>query len=575
MTPPKKKSVPKTGKKSRSGTGPSKTGSGKPASRSSAARKKSSAKSNTTGRHIAFAFILGLLLASAFFIFLKPDTPQEPQSVSSVSRTEKGTSSKRSLPKVTEDKAKKTAQATSPKSGASKAQPRVSVGKDSEGPQTGSGKTASEAVAPPVQGQTVPPSPPPSGNEGKNATGTPLGGAPDEGKANGDEKAIESASRAVVGSLIDHTALPYEEPLGANLQDQVRQIDYALIQAARLKKLPAGSMRQVAMEDRTEGKEQYHFQVIEILCGPSADVYVRSVRECLEAWAEKARLVRDGKKNQWSISVNGARTHVLRLYPGLKDFPPLTGTPGAPGTPGTWDEPQPRKGLDKARVRQPGEPALLVIVMDDLGASSKALDSLMRLDFPVTFAFWPHGAHTREGARAAHFAGHEILVHQPMEPLGYPKVKPGPRVLLMGMNDREIRETVRSSLEAVPYAVGLNNHMGSRFTQHRQGVDAVLYVLRERGMFMLDSVTHGRSVFWDRARALGVKNYKRNVFLDVVASRKEILAQLRHAERIALLTGQAVAIGHPLPETLAALQEWQKIRSREVRIVRLRDLQQE
>ena len=570
MTPPKKKSAPKTGKKSRSGTGSGKTGSGKPASRKSAARKKSSAKSDTTGRHIALAFMVGLLLASAFFIFLKPDTPQESKSVSSVSRAEKETVSKRSLPKTSEDNAKKMARTTPPKSGAGKAQPKVSADKDSEGAQTGSDKAASKTVTPPVQGQTVPPSPPPSGKGGKNATGALVDGATDEDKDNGGEKAIQSASKTVVGSLIDHTALPYEEPLGANLQDQVRQIDYALIQAARLKKLPAGAMRQVAMADRTRGKEQYHFQIFEILCGSSADAYVRSVRESLEAWTEKARLVRDGKKNQWAISVNGTRTHVLRLYPGLKHFPSPTGTPETPGT-----REEPLKGLDKARVRQPGEPALLVIVMDDLGASSKALDSLMKLDFPVTFAFWPHGAHTREGARAAHFAGHEILVHQPMEPLGYPKVKPGPRVMLMGMSDSEIRETVRSSLEAVPYAVGLNNHMGSRFTQHRQGVDTVLHVLRDRGMFMLDSVTHGRSVFWDRARALGVKNYKRNVFLDVVASRKAILAQLRQAERIALLSGQAVAIGHPLPETLGALQEWQKIRSKEVRIVRLRDLQQE
>lgn len=553
MAPPKKKSGSRTGGKSKAGASSTRASkSGKTVSRGGA--RKKSAKGGAAGRPIAIAFILGLLLASAFFLFLRPDAPQGPKSVQSVSRTEKGVISKSSLPKIPEDKAKQAAKKTPPKKDESgkKTSPSIAAADRQESPAKGAaGKNASEKAAT-AKGQ---PAPSPAAKDAAELK-TP------EKK----EQAGTKESGSIAAALVDLKSLPYEESLSAHIQDQVRQIDYALIQAARLKKLPAGAMRQVRMEDRAKGKEHYHFQVIEVLPGPSADVYIRSVEECLGAWAEKASLKKSSKKNQWSIFVNGVQTHVLRLYPGRKSFAPLTGAAK------TEDA---QKGLGKTRVRQAGEPAKLVIVMDDLGASSKALQRLIKLNFPVTCAFWPHGAHTKEGARAAHAAGQEILAHQPMEPVGYPEVKPGPNVLLVGMSAAQIQEIVKKNLALVPHAVGLNNHMGSRFTQHSREVDAVLYVLRDYGLFMLDSVTHGRTIFMDRAKKLGVKHYRRNVFLDVEPTRAGVLAQLKQAERIALLTGHAVAIGHPLPETLAALQEWQNTRNKEVQVVRLRDLPQE
>jgi len=226
----------------------------------------------------------------------------------------------------------------------------------------------------------------------------------------------------------------------------------------------------------------------------------------------------------------------------------------------------------RPRSRSAGEIPKLAIVIDDLGANERAVRQLLDLDFPVSFAFLPHGKHTRAGARAAHAKGREVLVHQPMEPIGYPKVKPGPDALLTGMGERQIRRILEASIAAVPHAVGLNNHMGSRFTQQADGVRVVIRVLKERGLFALDSLTHKDSVFADQGGRLGIERYSRNVFLDAAPSREQILEELRRAEAIALLTGQAVAIGHPHPETLAALKDWERLRNRDVRIVRLREL---
>ena len=391
-----------------------------------------------------------------------------------------------------------------------------------------------------------------------------------------------AAEGAVASALIDLKALPYEESLNASLDERIRQVDYALMQAAWLRKIPAAGLRLVSVEDRLEGVEPYQFQIIDILPGKKAREYTDALKSCLAAWAEGA-VLNEQSDNRWLIVVNGVETHHIRLFPGSREFPPLPGHSGQSPPAQTASVPYPagipsgsalpgRSGLERPSLRAPGEPARMVIVMDDLGASHAAVQQLLALDYPVTFAFWPHGEHTTADARAAHRAGREILIHQPMEPLGYPRVRPGPNPLLVGMPADRIQAILEESIAVVPHAVGLNNHMGSRFTQHAAGVDVVAATLKRHGFFALDSLTHNRSVFAAEARRYGLATYQRNVFLDVTASRSKILDELQRAEHIALLTGQSIAIGHPLPETLAALKEWQRLRNKEVRLVRLQDL---
>lgn len=385
---------------------------------------------------------------------------------------------------------------------------------------------------------------------------------------------------AVASALMDLRSLPYEEQLALSLDELVRQADYALLQAATQQKLAPAALRVARTEDRRKGSEAYHFQTVDILPGSKAAPFVTSLRGYLRNWSDGAA-IRESGSNRWTLSVNGVDTHVLRLYPGHRSFPasqdagqsqtvqPSEG--GLATSPETGSTP----AMARPRLRRQGEEPKLVIVMDDLGASRSAVHDLLALNYPVTFAFWPHGGHTREGALAAHAKGREIIVHLPMEPIGYPKVKPGPNVLLTSMDASRIRAITEGAIRAVPHATGLNNHMGSRFTQHAPGVDVVLEVLRRRGLFMLDSLTHSRSLFAAEAKRLGIGHHRRNVFLDVTHSKAKVLEALRKAEHIAQISGQAVAIGHPLPETLAALKDWQRMRDKSVRIVRLSDLVQE
>ncbi len=86
-----------------------------------------------------------------------------------------------------------------------------------------------------------------------------------------------------------------------------------------------------------------------------------------------------------------------------------------------------------------------------------------------------------------------MLLHLPMEPHGYPHPDPGPGALLAGMPPEELRQVLLADLATVPGAAGANNHMGSRLSEDEGALAVILAVLRERGLFFLDSYTSPRT----------------------------------------------------------------------------------
>ena len=361
-------------------------------------------------------------------------------------------------------------------------------------------------------------------------------------------------------ALSDMAGLPYEEFLAAPLADGVKQADYALVQAMLKLGLPASAITLAHAEFRHQGDQAYQYQVLRIGMDKDSAAFAAALKEALAAWAHDAALfpLRD---NAWGVSVAGIPTHELVLVP----YDPASVWPAGPTTPAG---PAPWRPVP----RSPGSEALLVIVIDDLGESMRAARTLADLPYPVTCAVWPDSSHAREVAELAHGSGLEVIVHQPMEPMDYPAVSPGPNAILLTTSAFDAANIVRRSLSRVPHAVGLNNHMGSRLTGNAAALRPVIDVLANRSLLALDSLTHPTSVFYQEAKAAGIPALRRDVFLDVDPAKTAVLAQLAKAERVALLTGRAIAIGHPLPGTLEALVEWGRIRNTEIRIVTLRDL---
>lgn len=202
-----------------------------------------------------------------------------------------------------------------------------------------------------------------------------------------------------------------------------------------------------------------------------------------------------------------------------------------------------------------GERPIIAVVIDDLGLNRVNTARVTALPGPLTLAFLTYGGDLRQQAEAGRRAGHELIVHMAMEPLGA-NIDAGPDVLETAAPPGQLMAQLKHNLDAFDGYVGINNHMGSRFTASEPDMRLVLAELKRRGLLFLDSRTIAGSVGATVATQLGVPFAERDVFLDNVQSADAVEAKLAEVERIARRHGHAIAIGHPHDATIAALAAW-------------------
>ena len=203
-------------------------------------------------------------------------------------------------------------------------------------------------------------------------------------------------------------------------------------------------------------------------------------------------------------------------------------------------------------MEQGGRPQIAIII-DDMGRSLKVARELAALDLPLTFAVFPHLPASRRVAELLVRQSHDVMLHLPMEPRNWPRMDPGPGALFCRMSEDEFCRVLDADLKAVPGIVGVNNHMGSRLTEDREKMKLVMRALAGTGLFFIDSRTINDTVAGREAAAAGIPVLQRDVFLDNRPEVKAILEQVGVLIAVARSRGYAVGIGHPYPETVAAL----------------------
>jgi hypothetical protein len=220
----------------------------------------------------------------------------------------------------------------------------------------------------------------------------------------------------------------------------------------------------------------------------------------------------------------------------------------------------------------PAGVARLAILLDDLGSDRSAADAIFALQAPITLSVLPYHAHSQEIAQEARKRGCEVMLHLPMQSVA--KETPEQQELRPGLKREEVQAIVNSMLESVPEADGVNNHQGSQATSNSALMEELMPVLREAGVFYVDSRTTAETVAYDTAKRDGVKTAFRNVpFLDDVQNKAAVRRQLQIAIRGAKEKGEAIAIGHPHAVTLEALREMLPEAKRQgVRLVLVSDL---
>ncbi len=194
----------------------------------------------------------------------------------------------------------------------------------------------------------------------------------------------------------------------------------------------------------------------------------------------------------------------------------------------------------------------VAIIIDDMGNKHQDATAF-NLPINVTFAILPNKRLSRVFAERANAQTREIIIHMPMESLAGQRQEDD--VILASMSVEQMQTSLARALQSVPYAVGLNNHMGSKLTQLASPMEVTMDFLLQQGLYFLDSRTTDLTLAETVARESGVPAVKRNVFLDHDADIASIREQFFRLMRLAKKYGQAVGIAHPYPQTLQFLAE--------------------
>src|SRR3989337_134321 len=222
--------------------------------------------------------------------------------------------------------------------------------------------------------------------------------------------------------------------------------------------------------------------------------------------------------------------------------------------PKTLPAEKPLPSGERTKVKGKGASVKIAIVIDDLGNNKEAFNKLLKMKISFSFSVLPHQEYTRYISREAKKKRHDLLLHLPMEPENSENIY-GEGFILSSMTPNEMLKEFENDLKSVPGAIGVNNHMGSFLTQDRKAMAIILGEIKRKGLFFVDSRTSSKTVAYDVAKKLGLKSAERNVFLDDIEDEEEVLKQIELLINTAKKNGRAIAIGHPRPQTIAALEK--------------------
>ncbi len=212
----------------------------------------------------------------------------------------------------------------------------------------------------------------------------------------------------------------------------------------------------------------------------------------------------------------------------------------------------------------------VAIIVDDMGYHPQIGRQLIELPFGLTFSFLANAPHTRSLEERAYQQKRTILLHLPLQPRD-DKWDLGPGALVLGEMNQQ-KEILIQNLAAVPHAVGVNNHMGSLYTEDKVHMKGLMELIGAEDLFYIDSFTTPKSVGLQVAGEVGVKTARRHLFLDNVPTKTNVCIQLVKLVRLAEKQGWAIGIGHPYQTTLDGLRECNEIFSERVELVGVEEL---
>lgn len=190
----------------------------------------------------------------------------------------------------------------------------------------------------------------------------------------------------------------------------------------------------------------------------------------------------------------------------------------------------------------------IALVIDDFGNHGDGTEAMINLAIPVTVAVMPFLPYSQNDADIAHKAGMEVIMHISMEPEYGKKNWLSPMSITSVLNEQEVKERLKAGLKQLRWAVGMNNHMGSKVMKNPEIVKVVLEMAKKQNLFFIDSLTTEKTAVPQISKLLNYPCLTRDEFLDGCQRINHIKKQLQKLADIALKKGYAIGIGHVGPE---------------------------
>lgn len=275
------------------------------------------------------------------------------------------------------------------------------------------------------------------------------------------------------------------------------------------------------------------------------EVVVHKVTDPMSDLLQKTQQLKDMPK---SVPMNQAEVSGTMQAVNVASMPKLEDL-------NTWQKNSRKKPLQDGKY-------YIAIVIDDVGVvADRSRRSIEELPREVTLAFLPYGESTKELSKQAYDRGHEVMIHLPMQAKegqnGY-KADPGANALYTEYDLDKVRKLASANIDMLKdISVGVNNHMGSKFTEWQEGMAEVFNIVNNSQLMFLDSLTTPNSTAGKVGESFAsVPLLKRDVFLDHVIEEDKIMQALEKTVSIAKANGSAIAIGHPHEETIRVLKKW-------------------
>ncbi|MFH1771938.1 MAG: divergent polysaccharide deacetylase family protein [Candidatus Omnitrophota bacterium] len=223
-------------------------------------------------------------------------------------------------------------------------------------------------------------------------------------------------------------------------------------------------------------------------------------------------------------------------------------TPKGSGTENDINKPQVSNDENDARTK-------IALIFDDLGESLNELKDIYSLDIPLTISVIPGLKFSRNIAHIGMRSGYTVLIHLPFEPKQRQLKNNKFRYISGSLKEKEVKSLLRSYLNHIKIAKGVNNHMGSKATENPKLMRIVFEELKKRDLIFIDSRTSLDSVAYNIAQQMDVRSAYNEGFIDSLNDPRNISERIKELVKIAKNKGRIIVIAHPKKNTIEVLRK--------------------